>query len=186
MYRTTNESVGWCFWINLPFGAITFLAVLTFVKVPAGAEQTNQIFSIKAFIGKIDLLGTFFLIPWVICLLLALQWGGSKYPWKSWRIILLFVLFAIVFVIWLVIQVKGGDKVTLPIRLITHRSLAAATLYTVCNLGSFFVVTYYVAIWFQAVRGVSAYQSGVNFLATSIAMALSVIASGFIVSKKAH
>lgn len=151
--------------------------------MPADAKPFKGTHSIKELINKIDLLGTFLLIPWVICLLLALQWGGTEHAWNSWRIILLLVLFAVLFLVWVFVQFKQGEKATLPIRLVRQRSLAAGILYTVCTFGTFFVIIYYVNIWFQAVRGVSAYHSGINFLSTSVAMAISVICSGFITTR---
>jgi hypothetical protein len=41
---------------------------------------------------EFDLWGTAAFIPAIICLLLALQWGGTKYPWGSGRIIAVGVL----------------------------------------------------------------------------------------------
>lgn len=136
----------------------------------------------KGFLDKFDLIGTLILIPWVICLLLALQWGGSQYPWNSWRIILLLVLFAILFVIWLYIQFKEGKKATLPLHIIKQRSMMAGMMFMFCLFTAFFVINYYIPIWFQSVKGVSAYKSGIYFLTMSAGLSFAVIASGFLVN----
>lgn len=120
-------------------------------------------------------------MPWVVCLLLALQWGGSKYSWSNWRIILLLVIFGVLMVIWMIVQAREGDKATAPPRIIMQRSMASGTWFMFCTFSNFFIIVYYVPIWFQAVRDDSAYQSGINFLTTSAAMSLSVIFSGFLV-----
>ncbi|KAM0258570.1 hypothetical protein ACHAQJ_003741 [Trichoderma viride] len=111
----------WCFWINLPLGAVTFLTVLFLVKIPSDPSRKSK-GTLKGFLDRFDLIGTLVLIPWVICLLLALQWGGSEYTWNSWRIILLLVFFAVLFVLWLFIQYKEGNKATLPLRIVQQRS----------------------------------------------------------------
>lgn len=65
--------------------------------------------------------------------------------------------------------------------MIKQRSLASGVWFIFCYFAAFFIITYYVPIWFQAVRSVSAYTSGINMLAISAAMSVVVIASGFIV-----
>lgn len=120
-------------------------------------------------------------MPWVISLLLALQWGGSKYAWGSWRIILLLTLFGVLLVLWVVVQVREGDKATVPVKIISQRSMASGVWYMFCTFSNFFIIVYYIPIWFQTVRNYSAYQSGINFLTTSAAMSLTVICAGIMV-----
>ncbi|KAK4085192.1 uncharacterized protein Triagg1_182 [Trichoderma aggressivum f. europaeum] len=172
----------WCFWINLPLGAVTLLTVLFLVKIPADPNR-KMTGTIKGFLDRFDLIGTLILIPWAICLLLALQWGGSQYSWNSWRIILLLVLFAVLFVPWGFIQYKQGSKATLPLRIIKQRSMASGMIYMFCLFSAFFVIHYYVPIWFQSVKGVSAYKSGIYFLTMSAGLSLTVIASGFLTTR---
>lgn len=173
--------LGWCFWINLPIGGITFFTILFFVTLPAQKKQTKYDYSLKSVISRFDLIGTAIFIPANICLLLALQWGGVKYAWGQWRIILLLVLFAVLLVLWLASQYVQGNKATLPLATMRQRSLASGAFYSFCCFAAFFLIIYYVPIWFQAVRGVSAYTSGVNLLTASAAMAVAVISSGFLV-----
>lgn len=181
-FKLTSHYLGWCFWINLPLGAVTLLTVLFLVKIPTDPNRKTK-GTIKGFLDRFDLIGTLVLIPWVICLLLALQWGGSQYSWRSWRIILLLVLFAVLFVLWVFIQYKQGNKATLPLRIIKQRSMASGMIYMFCLFSAFFVINYYVPIWFQSVKGVSAYKSGIYFLTMSAGLSLAVIASGLLVSR---
>lgn len=104
-----------------------------------------------------------------------------KYAWGSWRIILLLVLFGVLFLAWAFVQIRQGDKATVPPRIIKQRSMASGLWFMFCVFSSFFIVTYYVPIWFQAVRNDSAYHSGLNYLATSAAMSITVISAGFLV-----
>jgi hypothetical protein len=69
--------------INLPFGAISFATVAIFFKTP---ERKHSGLSVKQRILEIDLLGALFLIAAIVCLLLALQWGGTVYPCRYWGI----------------------------------------------------------------------------------------------------
>lgn len=67
----------WCFYINLPIGGLALIVIAIFFP-----EPTRKIDAAKGLKDKImsfDPMGTAILIPDVICLLLALQWGGTTY-----------------------------------------------------------------------------------------------------------
>jgi MFS family permease len=64
----------WCFWINLPFGGLTIVTVAGFFKSP---KRDFSHITFKQKIKEMDLIGATFLIGAIVCLLLALQWGGS-------------------------------------------------------------------------------------------------------------
>lgn len=177
---TERATWRWCFWINLPLGAIAVLAVIFFVKLPPKAPST-AFTDPAAFIRKLDPISTALLIPSLVSLLLALQWGGFTYAWDSWRVILCFVVFSVVILVWFYLQYRRGDAATLPLRIARQRSIAAGMLYLLCATGSLFIIVYYVPIWFQSVRRLSAEDSGVNFLAVMGAMTVSVISSGILV-----
>ena len=83
-------------------------------------------------LGKLDLLGEFFLIPSFVCLLLALQWGGSTYLWSDGRIIALFVLFGVLFIGFVVVQVLKPETATIPARIISDRSIIGGMWFTFC------------------------------------------------------
>lgn len=63
----------WCFWINLPLGAIAFvLCSRVASRLPQGHQRRN-----------IDYLGLALLTGSVTGFLLACSWGGTTYPWLS-------------------------------------------------------------------------------------------------------
>jgi uncharacterized membrane protein (DUF485 family) len=70
--------------------------------------------SAKEKIIKMDLGGTVLFISSIICLFLALQWGGNEVPWsdsKTWGLILGFGLLMIAFI---VLQLRMGEKYQTP------------------------------------------------------------------------
>lgn len=54
------------------------MAVIAFLLHVPDRDTTR--IPIKAKLAQLDALGTTFLLPGVVCLLLALQWGGLTYP----------------------------------------------------------------------------------------------------------
>ena len=73
---TSNVSWRWCFYINLPFGAVAAVFIAFLLTVP---ERESTRVSLWEKTRQLDLYGTAVFLPGVVCLLLALQWGGSEY-----------------------------------------------------------------------------------------------------------
>lgn len=93
----------------------------------------------------------------IICLLLALQWGGSKYPWGEGRIIALFVLFGVLLIAFIAIQFWKQDNATVPPRVLKQRSVASGALFSVTLGAAFFIFVYYLPIWFQVSSNPNSY-----------------------------
>ena len=121
--------------------------------------------------------------PGVVCLVLALQWGGSTYSWKDARIIVLLILCVILIIAFIFIQIHKQDNGTVPPRIVKNRSIAASIWFSFFNGGSMMILMYYLPIWFQAIKGVSAVKSGIMLLPLVLSTVLTGIISGVLVSK---
>lgn len=178
---TDHLSWRWCFYINLPIGAVTFVVITVFFTSPTRLNEESLGFKARA--RQFDPFGTIVFIPAVVCLLLALQWGGSKYPWSNGRMIALFVIFGVLIIIFIAIQFWKQDNATVPPRILSQRSMAAATWFGFCLGGAFFVLVYFVPIWFQAIKGVSATASGIRNLPMIMGLVIMSVMSGGLISK---
>jgi MFS family permease len=171
---TTKVSWRWCFYINLPVGAVVAGIILLILKTPPSknVETTRQR------LMKLDPLGTIVFLPAIICLLLALQWGGTTYAWSNARIIALFILAGLLLILFMYIQYRGGDNATIPLHIIKQRSIASGAYFSALVPGSMMVVVYYLPIWFQAIKGVSAVHSGIDTLPLVMSLVVASILSG--------
>ena len=125
-----------------------------------------------------------FFIPSIICLLLALQWGGTKYAWSSGRIIALFVVFGIFIIAFVADQIYMKENATVPPRIIgMARDIPGAMFWGFCIGSGFFTFVYYLPIYFQAIHGNSATTSGIHTLPFLLAQVFSSIIGGIGVSK---
>lgn len=59
------------------------------------------------------------------------------------------------------IQIWKQDTVSVPLRIIKKRSIAASAFYVLCIGGTTMVVVYYLPVWFQAIKRASAVKSGI-------------------------
>jgi hypothetical protein len=170
----------WCFYINLPLGGVTAVALIAFFKAPPPVLQGSRTWLDS--IARFDPIGTVLFMPCIVCLLLALQWGGTTYEWSNGRIIALFVVFGVLLIAFLAVQIWAGDNATLPLRIVKQRSIACSSFYSLCVGASFFVIGYYIPIWFQAIRNASAMHSGIDLLPLMLAMTVSTLVTGAFVS----
>ncbi|KAJ5241088.1 major facilitator superfamily domain-containing protein [Penicillium citrinum] len=173
---TDGVSWRWCFYINLPIGGLSIAVIVFILRVPEKSEFSGT--SVLARIKQLDLIGASLLIPAIICLLLALQWGGNKYPWNNSRIIGLFIGFGLLIILFVVSQIYLGEKATLPPHILKKRTVLAASLFALFFGGAFFLLVYYVPIYFQSVKGSSAMKSGIQLLPLMLATVVSSVAIG--------
>lgn len=178
---TTDLTWRWCFYINLPFGGAT-IAVLGLFLPPIHRPQLSSL-TVREKLKKIDFVGLLIFIPTVTCLLLALEWGGSTYPWSDGRIIALFVLFGVLAIVFVAFERWKGAEATMPIHIITQRSVAAAAWNAFCNGATFFLLIYYIPFWQQVVRNASAESSGIAMLPFILGVVIMANLVGFLVTK---
>jgi MFS family permease len=145
---TDHVTWRWCFYVNLPIGGAAMVAIFFFLHIDR-VNNPNGL-GLLTRIKEIDLLGASILIPAVVCLLLALQWGGTEYPWNNSRIIGLFIGFGLMMLLFIGIQFWKGDKGTLPPRLFKNRDVVCAMLFAFFFGGGFFSLVYYLCMLHHA------------------------------------
>lgn len=178
---TESVSWRWCFYINLPCGAVAIAILVLVLQLPARKDE-ERLTLVQQF-WKMDPMGTVVFLPAVVCLILALQWGGTTYEWSSWRIILLLVLFPILLLIFLVIQVRSPETATLPMRILLQRTIFASFIYSFFSQGSMLVTTYFIPLFFQALKNFSPISSGLATLPSILSLVIGIILAGGLVQR---
>ncbi|KAM7223076.1 Major facilitator superfamily domain containing protein [Rhypophila decipiens] len=178
----------WCFYLNLPLGGLAVFILLIFCHLPEKITTlASQTSSWKDKMNEMDIPGTGILIPSVVSLLLALQWGGaSQYAWNSPVIIALLVLSGLGLGVFVVLQIYKGDRATIPPRIIKQRSVACSACFVFFASGTVTIFQYYLPIWFQAIQNVSPLDSGIRILPTTLSVALFSFLAGLGVAKTGY
>jgi MFS family permease len=137
----------WGFWINLPFGGLLFGVLLFAFRKPirTPGNATNATKSPLEKLKQLDFAGGFIIIGSLTCLLLALQWGGSTYPWANGRIIALFVVFVVSFILFAVWETRLGDGALFPMRLLKRKAFVASLWFGFCISSGMWIILYYVS-----------------------------------------
>ncbi|KAK2615974.1 hypothetical protein N8I77_002695 [Diaporthe amygdali] len=174
---TSNVTWRWCFYLNLPIGAAAMIVIYLFLDIPSRDETKLPL---KKKLKQLDAPGTSVLIPGVVCLLLALQWGGQTYSWGNGRIVALIVLAGILVIAFVAAQVLLPATATLPPRIFKQRSVVAGFWATICINSGNYVFIYFIPIWFQSIKGSSAAQSGIQTLPLMLSLVAGSIFGGAI------
>lgn len=169
-----------CFYINLPIGAVA-MAIIAFILKPLPPVRKGL--TLGQMLLNLDLLGELFLLPSIVCLLLALQWGGSTYPWSDGRIIALFVVFGVTFIAFVLVQIFMQKTATIPASIIKNRNIVSGMWFTLFLASSMTTMVYFIPIWFQAVKGTSAVKSGIDTIPLVLSLVLGSISAGQLVSR---
>lgn len=95
---------------NLAVGGVVAAVNLIFFKAPD--RDAPITIGFRRRISQFDPIGTILFVPSIVCLLLALQWGGTTYAWGSGRVVALLVVFAVCIVAFAGVQWWMGDDAT--------------------------------------------------------------------------
>jgi MFS family permease len=181
---TDDLSWRWCFYINLPIGGVSAGIIFLFFRTPPNAKPQQA--PLREKILQMDLPGTFTLMAAIVCLILALQWGGTTKSWGSADVIGVLVGFGLIVALFIGVEIYQGDRALLIPRLLKRKSTAFFIPTVLSNNGAFFMFLYYLPIYFQSVSGVSAAQSGVRNLPFILAISLATICSGVFITATGH
>ncbi|KAJ3158888.1 hypothetical protein HK101_001219 [Irineochytrium annulatum] len=170
----------WCFWINLPVGAITIATAFLCLKFPAPTGDA------KEKIRRVDFLGAILLTLAVCALITPLQLGGSQWEWDAPQTIALFVVSAVLFTALAFVETRVAREPIIPPGLFMNRSVPALLTVAVALGAGFFSAVYYISLFFQISYGDSATTAGLKTIPLVFGLVIMSIASGQIVSRTGH
>lgn len=162
------------------------MVMLALVHIPE--QRTKQPFrkflAMPGLARKFDLIGTVILAPAVVMLLLALEFGGNEYPWKSSVVIGLFVGSVVTFVVFFLWEWRvAGEDGIIPLFLFRNKVVISACLTNLCLFSITFVSANFIPIYFQSAQETSAFTSGIHLLPSIISQLITAVLSGLAVSK---
>ncbi|QKX63123.1 uncharacterized protein TRUGW13939_10291 [Talaromyces rugulosus] len=173
-----TQSLGWrwCFWINLPIGALSLAAMVFLFSDPNTPEENGLTLSQK--LRQLDLVSNCLFIPSLTALFVALSWAGTKYPWSDGKVIGLFVVFSVLLASFIFNQHRRGDAAVLPFRVLKSRSVIAGFIFTTCTNSMTNVLEWYLPTYYQVIQSRTPSESGYFMIPILAGMMLGLFLQG--------
>jgi EmrB/QacA subfamily drug resistance transporter len=163
------------FWINLPIGLAAFVLSGRALKNLPRHERKHDL----------DFLGAALMVTATVSLLLALNWGGTRYPWGAWQIvglagaaIMLFALFG-----W---RINVAPEPFLPLSLLRNRVVTQAIGSASFAFGTMIALSIYAPVYFETVLRLTASEAGLMLIPSMGGVVLGSLTAGQLTSRLVH
>ncbi|KAL7411362.1 ABC transporter [Mrakia frigida] len=176
---------GWrlCFLINVPIGLVTLVAIYFFIEStpPPGQDPNETRSSLRRF-AELDWIGSILILGVTTCLILPLQEGGISKPWDDKSVIAELCVFGVLVVVFVAWEWRRGPKAILPMSLFRRRSMVGACIVSFFLMFVMLSGTYYLPLFYQAVKEHSPTKSGVDILGFMLSVVLCSMLAGVVIS----
>ncbi|GAC1329707.1 MAG: MDR family MFS transporter [Beijerinckiaceae bacterium] len=163
------EHVHWSaiFWINVPLGLGALAMTNSKLKHLPQHQRPH----------RLDLIGAALLVVGSTSLLLALSWGGVRYPWLSREILFLSGLSCLFWIAFFV-RSKTASEPLIPISILQNQVVRTGTLSACFAMGIFIGLSIFMPLYFEGVKKFSASVSGLALIPLMIGTVVGATISG--------
>ncbi|KAB5513214.1 major facilitator superfamily domain-containing protein [Coniochaeta sp. 2T2.1] len=178
----------WAFYINLVVGAV--IIPIYFLLLPSPDPQPNAT-TLRGRLREIDFLGAALMLGSITTFVVAINFGGTVYPWSSALEITLFLVseaYTLLFGFqqWLCLCTTPTRRL-LPMEILTGES-AQTTLIMFCTTAAggagIFVPVYFIPLFFQFTRGDDPVRAAVRLLPFILFGVVVTLGQGALLSHK--
>ncbi|MEV1168363.1 MDR family MFS transporter [Nonomuraea sp. NPDC049784] len=161
----------WCFYVVVPFAVVSFIVIQKVLKLPKVKRSTS-----------IDIWGATTITASASSLMLLLTLGGVEFEWNSFWTYFLAAL-CLLMVALAVVAERTARNPILPPRLFRNRTFVLTSIASLFVGMSMFGAMIYLPQYLQIVKGLSPTESGLMTLPMVVALFLSGVISGKIVTQ---
>ena len=165
----------WIFYMNLPIGGAAFALLLLWF--PSVGKPDRR--------PKFDIAGAATFALFASLGLFTLSAGGEMYAWGSPVILGMIALSFASLVAFLIIEPRAADPVV-PLGMFKSRVFSGAMVASVTITVTFAVITVFMPLYVQGVRGQSATIAALPLIANAIGVAIGTNLGGQIISRRGY
>ena len=171
-----HTKLGWrlAFIVQAPPTLLAAVAVYFFVRIPPKQSQ-------KSYLARIDCLGVFLIISFLVLLLLGLNTGGNSVPWTHPLPLTTIPLSVVAFFSFLWWESRARQPI-IPVKLLLKRTVLAACLSNFFCAMVVLAGLFYIPLYLQ-VRGHTATEAGLLILFSPVGGSCGSVGAGIIMNK---
>lgn len=161
----------WVFYINVPIGIVALTLI------------TSSYHESKRHVHEaIDWFGIVTLVPAIVVLMFALEFGGNPYAWNSARILSGFAIALILFVLFLFAEARAKEPVV-SFHMFRNRAFAGSNFVGILTGCAYIVAVVYIPIYIQGTLGGSAINAGLELIPMMVGSSLTAPIGGMLTNK---
>jgi MFS family permease len=172
-----TDRVHWSliFWINVPLGAVALIMTYRALHKLPRHERPH----------KLDIVGAALMVVAAIVLMLAMTWGGSRYPWASWQIV---AMIAASVVAWglFALRLARADEPLIPPSVLREPVVMRIVVAAFFSIGAIIGLSIYVPLYLELVLGASPSVSGTALIAFTAGTVIGAFAAGRSLGRHRH
>ncbi|KAJ2786039.1 hypothetical protein GGI15_001706 [Coemansia interrupta] len=167
----------WCFYLNIPIcGVICAISIISVRgRTPPGTAREK--------LARIDFLGAFVLLAGLVLFILALNWGGHAYSWKSAAVIVPLCLSVVLLAAFTYIETKVAKEPIITMRMFTSKTLTPILVSQIFLGAGITFTVLYLPVYFTTVHHVSSTTAGIYMLPYLIGMMATGLVIGPLVTR---
>src|SRR5688572_17284807 len=163
------------FWINLPLGVVAVLMTDRALKLIPRNDRPH----------KLDMIGAAVMVVAAVLLLLALSWGGVRYPWLSVPVLALFAASALMWIAF-ARRLATAPEPFIPLDLVREPLIALMVTAGFFSIGTLIGLSIMVPLYLELVLGFSASGGGIALIAYVVGTSFGSLASGRLLARLPH
>ena len=172
-----TDRVHWSliFWINVPMGAVALVMTYRALEQLPRHERPH----------KLDIVGAALMVGAAVVLMLAMTWGGSRYPWASWPIL---GLAAVSTAMWglFALRLATADEPLIPPSVLREPVVTRIVVAAFFSIGAIIGLSIYVPLYLELVLGVSPSVSGSALIAFTAGTVIGAFVAGRSLGRNRH
>lgn len=176
----------WGFYFNLVIGAVFTPVYL--LLVPSFTPRLDT--SLQTRLRSFDYIGAILQAGLLVSGVMAINFGGTLYNWNSGQTIALFIVSGVLLIAFALQQKLALfttiDARMFPVHFLRMKEPVLLSMLMAANNAATFVLIYYIPLYFQFTRGTSSLSSGVRLLPLIIAITVTIMVNGGVLSKTGY
>jgi MFS family permease len=172
-----SEALHWSaiFWLNIPLDLLALTSTTLLLRRLPRYERRH----------RLDLIGAVLIVAASVAFMLALNLGGSRYPWTSPAIIALFggAIVGVCLFIW---RLQTAPEPLIPLSFLREPIVRYATVANACGWCAIVGLNIFLPIYLQIVVGLSPTDAGLSLIVLMASLNISAGIGGQITCRVTH